>query len=105
VDEQALIATQLEARRRRLSRIARAEGFIAFGIMLFFMFGSSLEHYLPHFGRVYDLAIGTTLLGSGWLCSISGVRHASGQARVAAAVSLFYFALLAIAIFLAPLAS
>jgi hypothetical protein len=42
----------------------------------------------PRFGSPYDEVIGITLWGCSWLCAISGVRHATGRARVAAWVGL-----------------
>jgi hypothetical protein len=81
---------------RALSRAACAESYIAVAIALLFVSEKFVAPFplIPRFGEPVDLVIGLTLFACGWLFSLSGVRHANGKARIAARVSLAFFALL-----------
>ncbi len=94
-------------RGRRIVRIAGAESYVALAIMLLFATEMLVAPFplIPRFGEPVDRAIGVTLWACGWLFSISGARHAEGEARGAALVSLAFFAILSAVVVLVSLAA
>jgi hypothetical protein len=74
----------IDATRRRFSKIARIEGYLA----LFFIFALFLGPLFPSLPPALAQAVEVTLWACGWLFAISGVCHGRGGARVAAVISL-----------------
>ncbi len=91
----------------RLAGIAKVESYLALAIALLALLDAILHPFpvIPRFGQPADQIVGITLLACGFLLSISGARHSAGHARIAARVSLAFYALVSAMIILASLAS
>jgi hypothetical protein len=74
----------IEAPRKRASRTARLEGYLA----LLFVVALFLPSGFPPLPEALGVAVGVSIWACGWLFAISGMRHGVGGARVAAIIGL-----------------
>jgi hypothetical protein len=74
----------IEGTRKRGSRTARIEGYLA----LIFVVALFLGPAYPPLPEALGVAVGVSIWACGWLFAISGVRHGVGGARVAAVIGL-----------------